>query len=140
MSAEHAAVAALLADNSTYHNHKEQMAYLGAVAYIGAAAAFTFSTRHLPLRCSSLAVLVLTAIAGLVYVCWQLRRRDEAAGAAEGYYNLLVAALPKDAVHRQRFARKPATRLPRVLMLVTMISWAMCALYSAIGNPLCLLG
>jgi hypothetical protein len=37
-----AAATALLAHNTAYHNHKEQMAYVGAAAYIGAAPAFTF--------------------------------------------------------------------------------------------------
>jgi hypothetical protein len=132
VGAEQAAAAALLADNSTYHNHKEQMAYLGAVAYIGACAAFIFSPRQLPLQCSSLALLIFTAAVGLLYVWWQLRRRDEAAVAAQGYYNILVRALPEGDVTRKHFARKPVTWLPKVLMLVAMLVWAICALYPAL--------
>jgi CBS domain containing-hemolysin-like protein len=135
MSDEVTATAALLADNSTYHNHKEQMAYLGAIAYIGAAAVFTFSCQSLlPLRHSAIALLAFTAAAGLWYVWWQLQQRDTAAQTAMRYYNILVKALPEDERSRVLLARAPKTRIPKMLMILTMLFWAMCALYPALWS------
>ena len=130
LEAKRQAATALLADNSTYHNHKEQMAYLGAAAYIGAAATFIFSRRHAPLTVPFIVLIAWTAVAGLIYVWWQLQRREQAAERSMEYYNALVEFLPS--AKRPDFARFPATCLSRLLMLLTMLAWGLCAFFEAL--------
>ena len=122
----------LVGPTGTYHAHKEQLAHLSAAAYIGAAAAFAFSKpTHIP---GAVALLViLTAILGLLYVAWQLERRDEAAREVKGYYEILFNALPtaERSVFTALADPQANTSLPKVLVLVSMVLWAAAAVVVA---------
>lgn len=70
----------LVGPTGAYHTHEEQLSHLSAAAYIWAAAAFAFS-KPTHIHGSVALLVILTAIGGLLYVSWQLERRDEAARA-----------------------------------------------------------
>jgi hypothetical protein len=130
-----AAATALLAHNTAYHNHKEQMAYLGAAAYIGAAAALTFS-RPAPLHWLVVGLLVATGVAGLLYVAWQLEKRDVAAQSVQHLYNFIIRPLPEPE-RATLGALPPDTRLPKAVMLLVMVLWTVWAFYEVLHRAGC---
>jgi hypothetical protein len=92
-------ITAFLSGYETYHHHKEVMAYTASALYVSAATAFLFAPpRPVPRSCVLLlaTVVVVLALLGLLYVNWQLRQREVAAGRAEACSTVASRWLHRD--------------------------------------------
>jgi hypothetical protein len=115
---------ALLAQQTSYHNHKEIVAYAATTLYTSAAVATAVSKDTWEgLSRPRAWVLVSAAIVGWAitsgFVWWQLRMRSDAARRVAAYFNDLVAAatLPTDAR-----VSTTAPLLPKLLTHVVLVA------------------
>lgn len=96
ITAAHDLARGLIDQYGQYHNHKEQMAYTGAVLYLGAAATVTFGgvpwlkQNDLGELSRGLCIFLFagTALAGFSFVAWQFHQRFVAAALTNGAINL----------------------------------------------------
>jgi hypothetical protein len=112
-------ITAFLNGYETYHNHKEVMAYTASTLYLSAATAVLVAAPPVPRSFALLLATVILALLGFLYVEWQLRQRQAAAGRAEACSTVASRWLqrepePADLIPEE-FPRGDGTFWPRAL-------------------------
>jgi hypothetical protein len=86
---------------SSYHHHKETMAYAGTALYLSAASAVSFKGPKIwdlgTQRIWTLVLLIFTAAISFAFVGWQLFNRRRAANIVNACIDLSTALISSDA-------------------------------------------